>query len=168
MPQISLNNSINTILNSNISLHKINSFRTGNKNLTQTNFLIKKELITPKLLVNANMKTIENQIFAQYNNNVNKKNFKLKDKISFDELKLNISKNENNQPPQKIKRRMSLKTARKVNVLINPNKKLYLKRKNSPHSGDLLKNEFTTRGRNLIKSLDINNFQKEFINLENE
>ena len=167
MPQISLNNSINTILNSNISLHKINSFRTGNKNLTQTNFLIKKESITPKLLVNVNMKTIDNQIFAQYNNNVNKKSFKLKDRISFDELKLNVSKNENNQPPQKIKRRMSLKTARKINVLINPNKKLYLKRKNSPNSGDLLKNEFTTRGRNLIKSLDFKNFQKEFINLEN-
>ena len=168
MPKISLNNSINTILNSNISLHKINSFRTGNKNLTQTNFLIKKESITPKLLVNVNMKTIDNQIFAQYNNNVNKKSFKLKDRISFDELKLNVSKNENNQPPQKIKRRMSLKTARKINVLINPNKKLYLKRKNSPNSGDLLKNEFTTRGRNLIKSLDFKNFQKEFINLENE
>ena len=174
MPQILLNNTINNTMNSNISFQKLNSFRFGNKNFNQPNLFIKKESQTPKILISQNIKTSsEVPVYSHYNT-TSKKTFKLKEKISFDDLKLNLSKNGDlNQEekiiqPQRLKRHMSLKTSRNIYVLYNPKKKLYLKRENSPNSNNKQKNNMSLRGRNIIKTFDVNDFETDLNELKDE
>ena len=173
MPQILLNNTINNTINSNISVQKLNSFRFGNKNFNQSNLFIKKENQTPKILISQKIKTLETPIYSHYNT-TSKKAFKLKEKISFDDLKFNLSKNGDlNQEekviqPQRLKRHMSLKTSRNIYVLYNPKKKLYLKRDNSPNSNNKLKNNMSLRGRNIIKTFDVNDFENDLNEFKDE
>jgi len=168
----STNISTNNSLNSN-SFQTLNSFRIGNKNLIQINS--KNEENYPQILYNKNIKINENPIYT-YSDNNSKKNFKLTEKISFDELKMNVSKNknnvifqiDNNVAPKIIKRHMSLKSSN-IQILYNTKKKLYLKKKDytsSENSGDLLKQIITNKQRNAIKSFDINDLEKKFIQLE--
>ena len=173
MPQILLNNTANNTINTNISFQKLNSFRFGNKNFNQPNLFIKKESQTPKILISQNVKTSEVPVYSHYNT-TSKKTFKLKEKISFDDLKLNLSKNGDlNQEekiiqPQRLKRHMSLKTSRNIYVLYNPKKKLYLKRENSPNSNNKQKNNMSLRGRNIIKTFDVNDFETDLNELKDE
>ena len=63
---------------------------------------------------------------------------------------------------------MSLKSSN-IQILYNTKKKLYLKKKDytsSENSGDLLKQIITNKQRNAIKSFDINDLEKKFIQLE--
>ena len=123
----STNISTNNSLNSN-SFQTLNSFRIGNKNLIQINS--KNEENYPQILYNKNIKINENPIYT-YSDNNSKKNFKLTEKISFDELKMNVSKNknnvifqiDNNVAPKIIKRHMSLKSSN-IQILYNTKKKI--------------------------------------------
>ena len=168
MPQILLNNTANNTINTNISFQKLNSFRFGNKNFNQPNLFIKKENQTPKILISQKIKTSDFPIHSHCNT-TSKKTFKLKEKISFDELKLNLSKNgdlnqdEKTIQQQKLRRHMSLKTSRNIYVLYNPKKKIYLKRENSPNSNsnNKIKNNMSLRDRNIIKTFDVNDFEND-------
>ena len=168
MPQILLNNTANNTINTNISFQKLNSFRFGNKNFNQPNLFIKKENQTPKILISQKIKTSDFPIHSHCNT-TSKKTFKLKEKISFDELKLNLSKNgdlnqdEKTIQQQKLRRHMSLKTSRNIYVLYNPKKKIYLKRENSPNSNsnNKIKNNMSLRERNIIKTFDVNDFEND-------
>ena len=184
MPHISLNSSINNSLNPNISVKTLNTFRKGKKTLTQNNLLVKKD--TPKILINQTARNIDIPMYTQCNT-TSKKTFKLKEKISFDDLKNNNSKNNNNfnlsdnNPPQKIKRHMSLRNSRNIHVLYNPGKKLFLKRQNNDsfdiainnnnnniNNNNGIKNDFDINQRNINKYLDFNDFENEFIQIENK
>ena len=169
----SINYSTNNSLNTN-SFQTLNNFRIGNKNLIQINS--KNEENFPQITFNQNTKVNENPIYT-YSDNVSKKSFKLTEKISFDDLKMNISKNKNNTifqndsivAPKIIKRHMILKNSN-IQILSNTKKKFYLKNKEftSPeNSEEILKKTITSRHKNAIRSFNINDIEKKLIEFEN-
>ncbi len=169
----SINYSTNNSLNTN-SFQTFNNFRIGNKNLIQINS--KNEENFPQITFNQNTKVNENPIYT-YSDNVSKKSFKLTEKISFDDLKMNISKNKNNTifqndsivAPKIIKRHMILKNSN-IQILSNTKKKFYLKNKEftSPeNSEEILKKTITSRHKNAIRSFNINDIEKKLIEFEN-
>ena len=169
----SINYSTNNSLNTN-SFQTLNNFRIGNKNLIQINS--KNEENFPQITFNQNTKVNEKPIYT-YCDNVSKKSFKLTEKISFDDLKMNISKNKNNTifqndsivAPKIIKRHMILKNSN-IQILSNTKKKFYLKNKEftSPeNSEEILKKTITSRHKNAIRSFNINDIEKKLIEFEN-
>ena len=76
---------------------------------------------------------------------------------------------------------MSLRNSRNIHVLYNPGKKLYLKRQNfdsfdiainnnnnNINNNNGIKNDFDINQRNINKYLDFNDFENEFIQIENK
>ena len=188
MPKIFIKNSINSSINNSTnnsinhstsnsintnSLQTLNSFRISNKNLIQINS--KNEENFPQITFNQNIKANENPIY-NYSDNNSKKSFKLTEKISFDDLKMNVSKNKNNinfqndsnVAPKIVQRHMTLKNS-KIHILYNTKKKLYLKKKefiSSENSEEILKKTLSNRQRNATRSFNINDIETKLFEFE--
>ena len=188
MPKIFIKNSINSSINNSTnnsinhstinsintnSLQTLNSFRISNKNLIQINS--KNEENFPQITFNQNIKANENPIY-NYSDNNSKKSFKLTEKISFDDLKMNVSKNKNNinfqndsnVAPKIIQRHITLKNSN-IHILYNTKKKLYLKKKefiSSENSEEILKKTLSNRQRNATRSFNINDIETKLFEFE--